>query len=216
MTITDIGVFKGDTWRVEIDGSKEQSFFVNESIVQQFLLKKGQRLCGEALAQIKSADLRRKAKRHALYLLGTREYCERELFKKLTKYYPEDAVGGAVEYVRELGYIDDEEYAEKLAKNLIHTKRYGLRKAKYEMLHRGLDACIVENALAEYSQEDIDEEIMSLLQRRYSDKIQDFDARRRTTAALARRGYDFGAIKRCIEVMLDGADFDEEFDEECE
>lgn len=213
MTVTNLSVFKGDTWLVEIDDSTEQNFFVNESIAQQFLLKKGQELSGEALSQIKSADLKRKAKRHALYLLGMREYCAQELYKKLTRYYSDDVASFAVEYAQELGYINDEAYAEKLAKNLIHTKRFGTRKARFEMLRRGLDSMLVDNALAEYSDEDIDEEIMSLLERRYFDKLQDFDDRRRTVAALARRGYDFGAIKRCISAVLENAEFD---DEECE
>lgn len=213
MTITELGVFKGDTWRVEIDGSREESFFVNESVVQQFLLRKGQELDGEALAQIKAADLRRKAKRHALYLLGMREYCAKELLKKLTRYYSEDDAQNAVEYVSELGYIDDESYAVKLAESLVCKKHFGLRKAKYEMLHRGLDLQHVENALAEYTDEDIYEEIITLLERRYSDKIQDFDERRRTISALARRGYDFGAIKHCIAIVLERAEFDDEENE---
>ena len=107
---------------------------------------------------------------------------------------------------------NDEAYAPKLAEYLIHTKRFGLRKAKYEMLHRGLDAQLVENVLAEYGEDEIDEEITALLERRYSAKIQDFDDRRRTIAALARRGYDYRAVKRCIEALLDEEEYEDDED----
>lgn len=212
MTITDLCAYKGDTWRVELDGDREKTFFVNESVVQAFLLKKGQELSGEALAQVQGADLLRKAKRRTLYLLGEREFCYSELYKKLARTYPEETARAAADYAAELGYIDDEAYAPKLAEYLIHTKRFGLRKAKYEMLHRGLDAQLVENVLAEYGEDEIDEEITALLERRYSAKIQDFDDRRRTIAALARRGYDYRAVKRCIEALLDEEEYEDDED----
>lgn len=212
MTITDLCAYKGDTWRVELDGDREKTFFVNESVVQAFLLKKGQELSGEALAQVRGADLLRKAKRRTLYLLGEREFCYNELYRKLARTYPEETARAAADYAAELGYIDDEAYAPKLAEYLIHTKRFGLRKAKYEMLHRGLDAQLVENVLAEYGEDEIDEEITALLERRYSAKIQDFDDRRRTIAALARRGYDYRAVKRCIEALLNEEEYEDDED----
>ena len=96
-----------------------------------------------------------------------------------------------------------------MAEHLIHTKHWGLRKARYEMLHRGLDENLVEDALAEYDEDDIDEEITELIERKYYAKIQDYDDRRRTVAALARRGYDYTAVKRCIETILEDQDEDE-------
>lgn len=80
------------------------------------------------------------------------------------------------------------------------------------MLHRGLDENLVEDVLAEYSDDDIDEEITELLERKYYSKIQDYDDRRRTIAALARRGYDYRAVKRCIESLLEDYDDDEDFE----
>lgn len=213
MTITDLCVYKDDTWRLELDGRSDTTFFINESTVQAFSLGKGQELSGEALAQVRGADLLRKAKRRALHLLGVREFCYSELLNKLLRSYPEETARAAADYAAELGYIDDEAYAPKLAEYLIHTKRFGLRKAKYEMLHRGLDAQLVENVLDRYGEDEIDEEITVLLSRRYSEKIQDPDDRRRTIAALVRRGYDFRAVKRCIEALLDEEyDDDEDFE----
>lgn len=210
MEITELSEYKGDTWRLELDGNAV--YFVNISVIIDYELHKGQELTEEVLEEICNADTLRKAKRRALYLLGTRQYCRMELYKKLRVSYAEEIAHAAVSYVQENGYVNDEEYAPKLAEYLIHTKHWGLRKARYEMLHRGLDENLVEDVLAEYSDDDIDEEITELLERKYYSKIQDYDDRRRTIAALARRGYDYRAVKRCIESLLEDYDDDEDFE----
>lgn len=212
MEITALEEYKGDTWRLELDGNRDTTYFVNISVVNEFSLKKGLELNGTALMQIRSADALRKAKRRALYLLGTRQYCRGELVKKLLQNYDEETARSAVDYMVDLGYVNDEDYAPKLAEYLIHTKRWGLRKTRYEMLHRGLDEHLVANALEEFSDEEIDEEITHLLKKRYSRKIQDFDDRRRMIAALARRGYDYHAVKRCIEALLNDEEYEDEED----
>ena len=201
MEITCLELYKGDTYRVELD--EGESIFVNCSVVSDFSLYKGMILDGDILAQIKQSDSLRKARKRALYLLGTREYCYNELYKKLRETYDEDTARAAADSMREYGYINDEEYAPKLAEYLIHSKHYGLKKARFEMLRRGLDEYIVEDALAEFSDEDIDEEITELLTRKYYSKLEDYTLRQRTIAALARHGYDYRAVKRCIERILE-------------
>ncbi len=216
MLVTELSEYKGDTWEIELDGAKK--VFVNASVVDEFNVKKGQTLTAAALGQITGADVLRKAKKRALYLIGEREMCRGELLKKLTKTYGEEIAEEAAEYVCGLGYVNDEEYAPKLAEYLIKRKRWGVRRVRYEMIMRGLDRELVENTLADVPEEELDEELTALIERRYINKIADYDDRRRTIAALARRGYGFGEIKRCIDAVLSSIedDFDDynEFDEE--
>ena len=209
MEITELAAHKGDTWLLQLDGDREQTYFVNVSVVNDFLLKKGQEISGEVVAQLCAQDTLRKAKRRALYLLGTRQYCRAELVKKLQATYSSEVAREAVDYICELGYVNDEEYAPKLAEYLIHTKHYGLRKTRFEMLHRGLDENLVEDALAQFGEDEIDEEITSLLERKYYAKILDYSDRQRTIAALARRGYDYRSVKRCIGRLLE--QYEEEY-----
>ena len=210
MVITELSEYKGETWKLVIDD--EQTFYVNESIVCEFSLRKGLELCDAALEQIQGSDTVRKAKRRALYLLGSRQYCYNELYKKLCTTYSEDIARSAADSMREYGYINDEDYAPKLADYLIHTKHYGLRKTRYEMLHRGLDENLVEDVLSEITEDEVDEEITALLERKYYGKLKDYDQRQRTIAALARRGYDYRAVKHCIEALLENYEDDEDFE----
>ncbi len=212
MIITELSVYKGDTYKLVLDD--DMTYFVNSAVVSEFLLHKGGELSGDRLAQIQQADTRRKAKKRALYLLGTRQYCYKELYDKLRRSYDEDTSREAADAMREYGYVNDEEYAPKLAEYLIRSKRWGIRKAKYEMLHRGLSAQLVENVLAEYSEDDISEEITELLERKYYNRIADPDDRRRTIAAMARRGYDYNSVKRCIEKLLEDAEYEDDEENE--
>lgn len=212
MEITELCEYKGDTWQIELDGKRK--YFVNGSIVSEFGLEKGQDVSAASLSEIKGADTLRKAKKRALYLLGERLMCRGELLAKLTKTYGEQVAEEAAEYVCELGYVNDEEYAPRLAEYLIKRKRWGVRRARYEMLRRGLERELVENTLADIPEDELDGELTALIEKKYSGKVQDYDDRRRTIAALARRGYDFGAIKRCIDAFLDNSEDNGEFDDD--
>lgn len=160
------------------------------------------------------AEVLKRAKKRALYLLGERAFCRAELLSKLSKTYGDEIAEEVMEYVDELGYINDGEYAVKLAEYLIHRKKLGLFRAKREMLMKGLDRELCDNVLSEISTDEVDEELVELIEKRYSTKISDFDDRRRTIAALVRRGYDFGSVRRCIDYVAENigendADVDE-------
>ena len=211
MEITYLAEYKGDTWEVRLDGGGK--FFINKQVAEDFSLCEGLELSGAALEQVKGADILRKAKKRGLYLLGEKSMCRGELLSKLKRTYGSDIAEEAVEYIDGLGYINDEEYAPKLAEYLLHRKRWGVRRARQDMIMRGLDRELVENVLADFSEEELDEELTALIEKKYYAKIESYDDRRRTIAALMRRGYDYSAIKRCIEAVIDGSEDDDELDE---
>lgn len=159
--------------------------------------------------QTESADILKRAKKRGLYLLGERNMCRGELLSKLSRTYGDEVAEEAVKYIDGLGYINDEEYAPRLAEYLVRRKRWGIRRAKQEMIRRGLDRELTENVLADFSEEELDEELIALIERKYYAKIGSYDDRRRTIAALMRRGYDYSAIKRCIEAVVNEAADDE-------
>ena len=208
--ITELSLYKGDTYKLELEGGT--TFFLNCALGADYDLYEGGEMDSELLEKLQRADNMRKAKKRALYLLGSRMYCYGELYKKLLPTYGEEASRAAADAMQEYGYIDDEDYARKLAERLIRGKRYGMGKTRWEMQRRGLDKNLIEDVLTEYSEDDIDEEIMHLLQTKYSEKLDDPDDRRRTMAARARRGYGWGEVKRCMERCAELTE-DEEFED---
>jgi len=139
-----------------------------------------------------------KAKTHALKILSYRDHSGGEILKKLGKYYDVETCKKALEWLRELGYQDDEKYAEKFAGVLIESKHYGIRKARWEMKQKGLSDEVINAALEHYDEEIIIEIIAGIIERKYTDFLDDWQGIKKTTDALARRGYDYDDIKTAI------------------
>ena len=150
-----------------------------------------------------------RARKRAMYLLGSRAYSTAALREKLLNNYSEDTVERVVEDMTRYGFLDDEDYARRLASSIIRSKKYGIHRAKAEMRRKGVPDELIEEALSEYSPEDMAESLTELVRKKYSDRIQDRSERQKVIAALARRGYGFGEIKAAIVAVLEEIDEEE-------
>ena len=74
-----------------------------------------------ALEQIIFANDYRKARERALYLLEYRDHSFKELYDKLEKNYSNEVCEAVMQKMVELGLINDEEYAEKYARQLFEV-----------------------------------------------------------------------------------------------
>lgn len=155
-----------------------------------------------------------RAKKRAMYLLGAHDYSTAALRKKLLNNYCEETADKVIADMKRYGFLDDERYAKKLAAYLIKTKKYGLYQTKAKMRQKGVEPSIIEDALREYEKEDYVEQLVELIRKKYGEKITDPEGKRKTAAALVRRGYGFSEVKEAMNIVL--AELSDEFDEECE
>lgn len=154
------------------------------------------------------------AKKRALYLLGGRDYSRKELFDKLLKNYSREICEAAVEQMIEYGYLDDRKYAFRLAKKYIEVRGYGRSRAKMMMTAKGLSSELSEEALEQYSDDDIVEEISAIIEKKYKDRlliggIEGRKEREKVMAALMRRGFEYRNIKTAIDLVRKTDDFDD-------
>ena len=157
------------------------------------------------------------AKRRAMHLLGGRDYGRNELIEKLRNNYSEETAVKVAELMCEYGYVDDDRYAEKLARQYIKVRRYGKSRAALMMRQKLLDTETIENALEKYTSEDITDEIAEILRRKYRDRLflpglEGKKEMQKITAALARRGYGYTDIKNALYRLKD--EIDEQSEEE--
>lgn len=138
-----------------------------------------------------------RARERALYLLGYRDHSKQELLSKLCKTNSEEASMYAVERMEKLGFINDQVYAEKLARDLTKRKQITGQRLKSEMLKKGLGKEIVEQVI---EQIDVDPivQIRDILERKYQGYKTDEKKRRRGIAALQRLGYKWDDIKSVV------------------
>lgn len=149
----------------------------------------------------KNAEYER-ARKRAMYLLGGHAYSTAALREKLLNNYSEETADRVIDDMTEYGFLNDGDYAVKLAASLIKGKKYGLYRAKTEMRHKGVPEALIEETLAQYEREDYVEQLKELIRRKYSDRIEDRDDRQKVVAALARRGFGFSEIKEAVLEVL--------------
>ena len=216
MKIQTITPGKGKLFEITLED--EQKLWLHADLVQSEFLHPGDDLDDARIADLKRQAAEHRAYEYGLYLLEKRGYSYRELYDKLmtAPQAQEDAVLAALEKLMRYGFLNDALYAEQLARHFVEGKKYGLKRAEYEMRHRGLSQEDIDDALAAYDDaEQISAQLLEILQKKYARWLTDPDDRKMTekvTAALVRRGYTYQQIRYAIEdyyAMTEDADNDE-------
>lgn len=202
MIITDIKKGKKRLNAVYIDGE----FFNN---IDSYILdisgfSVGSEISGAELKLLESKSNNRRAYSRALYLLGFRDYSEKEMQNKLKLDFTDDAIENTIEKLKEQKFLDDEKFASKYADVLIFEKKFSKKMAVYELTKKGIDKQISESIVDNI---DIDEkdQIKDLISRKYKDAYNNEKVKRRAIAFLQRHGYKIHDI---FDIINNGDDGD--------
>lgn len=161
----------------------------------------------EELTELLNAVSFRRAYNKALDFLSRRPYGTVELVKKLCeKGHEKEFAEKACERLTELHLLNDEEYARILSNELFERKNYSVKRVKQELVFRGIDREIAENAV-NLLDNDQSSRIILLIKKKYINKIGDEKGRKRTVDALLRLGYSYSDIKYALNAVTE---FDEE------
>jgi regulatory protein len=159
-------------------------------------LREGVALSHEELQEVRAAGERALAMARALNFLGYRARSEREVRDRLRRYgYGEETVGGVIGRLKELGYLDDAEFARLAARE--KARKYGPRRVSVELRRSGVDGEIAREAVEEeFAGRSELEAAFSAAARRYNREGSEAEARR-VYGFLMRRGY---SAEVCAEV----------------
>lgn len=149
----------------------------------------------------------RTARAAAETLLARRAYSAQGLLDKLLeKGFGEPEAGRAVERLRELGYLDDEAYAQNLADSLAR-RGYGARRIKQTLKAKGVDGetadLVLEDDGGGPAQESTDARIDRWLVKLSKGRTLDKKECARLSAALFRRGFEGDEIRRGLRRFSD-------------
>ena len=212
MLITELRPQKGHLVGLYSDG--ELIVSIDSDIIAEKAIKPMRDYPVETLQELLTQSQLRRAKARALYLLEFRDYSRRDMKTRLKRdeEFDEDSAEAAVEYLTEIGAIDDSRYAENMIRHLIHRKHYGRRRIMQELAGKGIDRATAEEALEPF---DADEQaaILDLLQGKFSRDLGDEKGIRRTVATLQRYGYSTGDIYDALRTYGDTL---QESGDECE
>ncbi|MGN0173620.1 MAG: regulatory protein RecX [Acutalibacteraceae bacterium] len=193
MIITNIKQAKKHCFEVVFE---DESVLLDKETVVKNGLKVGQALDEADVESLRYDSSVTRATSKAMWLLGRREYSEKEMILRLKKDgFDEDAVVEAVERLVEAGVIDDERFAYNFAYNLKENRKLGKRAVITELLLKGVDREIAEAVADEFCNDEV-ESAAEIIRIKYPAFNEDEKINRRMFAALQRKGYSYSVIKQ--------------------
>lgn len=206
-TITQIAVQKKRKNRCSIFLDEEYAFGVDQEIVLQFGLKKGDVLTDQQIEEISINEEKKRAKDRALNFLSYRDRSEKEIRIKLKDVgYEESIIDWVVGELKRLKFLDDQRFAQSYAQTQMLTRPIGEYFLKRELKQKGLDADIieqtVEKAYEEKDQLSIALELAQQRKKRYGN-IDAMKAKKRLSDFLLRRGFSWEIVSEVLEQWKD-------------
>lgn len=212
MRITAIEKKSGTKYTVYVDD--EYWYILDLEIIMQNQLRVNQEVDEDFLDQVLVQAERRKARERAYYLLGYRDHSKKELYDKLLKSARPEIALEIVQMVEEQGLIDDQAYAQKLAAYYLTSKKWGARRAVFEMQKKGIDKELALSCVDECEVDTV-AQIRTIIEKKYYRYAGDYKGNQKVIAGLMRMGFDYSDIKSAIAEYCDSLDqFDD--DEFCE
>jgi regulatory protein len=183
--------------RVFVDGEFWAEIDAGEALARGVV--EGAVFSSEELALARVAGERPVAMGRALNLLGYRARSEAELRERLRRYgYAEETIELVVLRLRELGYLDDAEFARLKAHQ--QARKYGPRRVSVELRKSGVQEDLAREVVQEeFAGRSEAEEARAAAARRYNGRGSDAEARR-VYGFLVRRGY---SAEVCAQVARD-------------
>ena len=200
MQITAIEPRKKGLSALYIDG--EFAMKLDTEVILAHRFDFGREITDEALHDCVLDSDRKRCKDKAMWLISFRDHSRRELLDKLRKDYPEDVAEAAVDRLEELGLIDDGRYARRYTADLINLKHLSERGIRQKLTEKGIDRDLIDEILEE-TEVDEDEQIRTIIEKKYAGKLNDEKLRRRAVAALQRLGFGYQSIKSVLNEYTD-------------
>jgi len=145
------------------------------------------------------ADPRQKARQKAYRLLALRSHSEAELRAKLREGgFAEPVIDAALTRCRELGYLDDAQFARQRARTLAINRLLGDRRIAVDLRGKGIPEELCREAIAaareELSAEEAIERLLQSKTKRAADAATEQRLKAKTVRSLLGKGFPQGLI----------------------
>lgn len=203
MKVTKIEEQKKNKNRMSVFLDGKFAFGIDNFSLFKLKLKENDEISQDTLSCILETVVFEDAKNYALKLLSSRSYTEKNMYSKLLLRTENETVSqNVIEFLKEYGYINDEDYANRYAADCLNIKKYGKKKIKFKLMEKGISAQVAENAVLNL--EDTEKETENLIALAEKKLKGDFDIKNvmKTKRYLASRGYSFDDIDRAIKSLL--------------
>ena len=191
--------YTAETGELTDDGG----LLLDRSLCESEGLAAGQNISEARLEALVHASACRRARSRAIWLLDSRDYTQKGMYDKLRRLYGDSAANDAASYCAEIGLIDDERFAERLAYSM-SERGISDREAVRRLIAKGVPRDIAQNAVSEV-QSDPAAQLAEIISKKYAARLMTGDRKEieKVVAALARKGFGFGDIRAAIAAFAD-------------
>ena len=193
MKISKIEPSKHKQERILVHTEEGDLLRITEAELLQFGLYQGMELSPELAEELMVSAQRSQRRAYAVRLASGRMLSEKELRDKLKRRSADETEAAeTVEWLADLGAVDDRAYAGIIARHYA-AMGYGKGRVEQELFRHGIPGELWEDALAQLP--DPADAIEKFLRRKCKDKPLDRDTSRKLSAALQRRGFSWNDIR---------------------
>ncbi len=151
-----------------------------------------------------------RSKSRALWYLSRSDHSKKALRDKLIAAgFDPAACEESVNRMAELGLIDDEKYARRLAEYL-SASGSSKKEIAYKLTLKGIPSDIIKEISYE-DESDESEKILKLIETKYKSKLGSEKDLEKVFAALVRKGFSYSDIKSALRTYSEQMEFSEEF-----
>lgn len=140
---------------------------------------------------------------YALKVIEFKDRTEKEIREKLTqKGYDENIIEDEIVFLKNYGFINDLRYAERFISDAINLKKWGKARIRAELLRKGVDREIIDNAVEDAFMVVDDDRLLNEMQRRFKNSdLSNIKERTRIFNFYMRRGFSPDEIKGAMNSM---------------
>lgn len=211
MIITSITKGKKNEKRYNIYIDYEYCFSVDYEDVIEFCLKEGSIIDEEGRQELLFKCQYKKALNSAVRFLAARQRSEKEIREKLLRLeYDGQIIKAVIKKLRELDYVNDEEFARQWIEERKILKPVGSKRLAAELVSKGIDMQVVDDMLAQCQYDDLQsaEELLKKKFGRIEINPRDAKAIQRMYRYLLYRGMGYDVSQRAIYNYFDMIDGD--------
>lgn len=189
--------------RVVLVMDNGEEFLIDKGIWEESPFGVDSSLSRSQMEELLASSQRRRVHNKALYLLSKRDYSRKELEQRLCReggrYVAEnrEAAAEAAAAMEDYGYVNDQTYAELLARRYCWEKCYPHRRAEQVLCEKGIARAVAAEAVKTIEKEDWQLALEFLRKKRYT-VSESHEQTERVAAALARYGFSHDAVRRAL------------------
>ena len=208
MKIVEIKKDKKHTVRVSFDNGKDFNFDID--YWNSICLHQEDTITEQELKHHLAESEYIRAKSRGMWFLDRADYSEKSLYEKIVAGgISHTAAARAVARIKELGLIDDQKFASRLALQLSEAN-VSKRESYAQLLNKGIPKDVIKSVV-EQTEFDESAQIKAVIDKKYRTKMDTKENVQKVYAALIRKGFSYSAVSDVIKRYIKEIEYNEEY-----